>query len=334
MPVIRSHWFLILLLFICVVVFLSKTISTESNAIALNLSAFDSRTEEWQPIDENLIPPNDSGELIRYGKDLITHTANFLGPEGSILQISNGMNCQNCHLNAGTVLYANPFSAVSSTYPKYRDRSGRQESIEWRINECMERSLNGKKLDSDSREMKAMIAYFNWLGKGVPKGFKPKGSGIEELPYLNRAADTAKGRQIYVAKCQSCHGSNGAGVLNKNAFTYLYPPLWGENSYNVSAGMYRLSRLAGFVKNNMPYGASYQNPQMTNEEAWDDSAFINAQPRTHKIFAYDWPNITTKPVDHPFGPFADDFSETEHKYGPFAPIKTAREAALQKKASP
>ncbi|MGZ3933131.1 MAG: c-type cytochrome, partial [Bacteroidia bacterium] len=38
----------------------------------------------------------------------------------------------------------------------------------------------------------------------------------------------------------------------------------------------------------------------------------------------DWPKLTGKPVDHPFGPYADAFSEQQHKYGPFAPIAAAR----------
>jgi thiosulfate dehydrogenase len=39
----------------------------------------------------------------------------------------------------------------------------------------------------------------------------------------------------------------------------------------------------------------------------------------------DWPDISKKPVDHPFGPFHDGFSEREHKYGPFEPILAKRE---------
>ncbi|MFZ9171713.1 MAG: hypothetical protein ACO210_07135, partial [Sediminibacterium sp.] len=45
-----------------------------------------------------------SGEerkLVIYGQDLIAHTAKYLGPKGSVAQITNGMNCQNCHLQAG-----------------------------------------------------------------------------------------------------------------------------------------------------------------------------------------------------------------------------------------
>jgi len=30
--------------------------------------------------------------------------------------------------------------------------------------------------------------------------------------------------------------------------------------------------------------------------------------------------LLDKPVDHPFGPYADDFNELVHKYGPFGPI--------------
>jgi thiosulfate dehydrogenase len=31
----------------------------------------------------------------------------------------------------------------------------------------------------------------------------------------------------------------------------------------------------------------------------------------------DWPIISKKPIDYPFGPYADSFSELQHKYGPF-----------------
>jgi thiosulfate dehydrogenase len=88
--------------------------------------------------------------------------------------------------------------------------------------------------------------------------------------------------------------------------------------------LFRLSKLASFVKYNMPYGATYANPQLSDEEAWDVAAYINSQPHPEKKFAYDWPNISTKPVDYPFGPYADNFSEKQHKYGPFDPIKKVK----------
>ena len=241
------------------------------------------------------------------------------------------MNCQNCHMEAGSRLFGSSLAAVATTYPRFRERSGRIESIEYRINECLERSLNGKAIDSTSKEMRAMVAYLNWLGKDVPKGIKIQGMANVEIPFIDRAADPEKGRAIFVARCQLCHGSNGEGVMYEDSTGYRYPPLWGEHSYNVSAGLYRLVRLAAFVKYNMPFSGVHLPPQLTDEESWDIAAFINSQPRPEKRFAYDWPNIITKPPDHPFGPYADGFTEEQHKYGPYPPIIKAREE--QKKIS-
>jgi len=185
----------------------------------------------------------------------------------------------------------------------------------------MERSLNGRAVDSNSKEMKAIIAYMHWLGEGIPKKHKPKGSGIMDIPLLDRAADPPKGKAVYITKCQRCHGDDGQGQKKIDTIGFEYPPLWGEKSYNTAAGLYRISRFAGYVKNNMPFGeVEYHNPQLTNEEAWDVAAFVNSQPRPSKIFKEDWPDISKKPFDHPFGPFADGFNEEQHKYGPFKPI--------------
>ncbi len=71
----------------------------------------------------------------------------------------------------------------------------------------------------------------------------------------------------------------------------------------------------------MPFDSAQKGYRLTNEEAWDVAAFINSQPRPQKNFPNDWPDITGKPVDFPFGPYIDSFSEVQHKYGPFEPIK-------------
>jgi len=324
MSLLRSSWFPLLLGLVILVIICSEVCSKHAKQVSTLHSTFNIITEEWQAPDTNAIPFSEEGDLIRYGRELIASTSKYLGPKGIVSQISNGMNCQNCHIDAGSKHFANPFSAVASTYPKYRHRSGKMETVEFRINECMERSLNGKKLDSLSNEMIALKAYFNWLGKGVPKDVRPRGTGIEELPFMNRAADVKKGKIIYALKCLRCHGENGQGVLNPDQDHYLYPPLWGDKSYNIGAGMYRLTQLAGFIKNNMPFDSAQLGYKLSNEDAWDVAAFLNSQPRTNKIFPYDWPNIAGKPVDYPYGPYIDSFSESQHKYGPFAPIKNAK----------
>lgn len=274
-------------------------------------------TQTWQAPDINLLPATPEADLIRYGKELIANTSAYLGPRGTVAKISNGMNCQNCHLDAGARLYGNCLASVAATYPKYRSRSGRVESIEYRIDECMERSLNGKKLDSLSKEMRAMVAYLKWLGKDVNKETAPAGINSHEIAFIDRAADPVAGKNIFLVKCKTCHGENGQGLLKQDSSGYLYPPLWGPNSFNVSAGLYRLSRFATFVKYNMPYNIVRREPQLTDEEAWDLAAFVNSQERPEKFFKYDWSNISSKPVDYPFGPYADSFSAMRHKFGPF-----------------
>src|SRR5258708_5294236 len=189
----------------------------------------------WQPPDSCDIPPGAEGDLIRYGENLVASTSRYLGPRGTIAALSNGMNCQNCHLEAGTRLYGNNYSAVFSTYPKFRERSGTVENIYKRVNDCIERSLNGKGLDTGSREMQAFSAYINWLGHHVPKNSKPAGAGIRDLPFLARAADPEKGHALYWEKCQRCHGPPGEGVPAAAGVVLTHPPLWGRHTHTTAA---------------------------------------------------------------------------------------------------
>jgi thiosulfate dehydrogenase len=291
------------------------------------------KSKLWTAPDSSSIPQNDSGKLIRYGKILIHETARFLGPKGTLGHFSNGMNCQNCHLESGTRAWAGNFGSVAALYPRFSDRRGGPETINQRITDCFERSMNGRAPDSNSLEMKAMNAYIRWVGKDVEKGKKLPGTGLEPLAFLDRAADSGKGRVIYMGKCQSCHGTYGEGKPDSLTNGYLYPPLWGEHSYNTGAGLYRLTKFAPFVKANMPFGTSYDKEQLSMEEAWDLAAFVNSQPRPIKKFKSDWPNILLKPVDLADGPFPDTYTSFQHKYGPFEPISRSRKemAANEKK---
>ncbi|MDW8272970.1 MAG: c-type cytochrome [Chitinophagales bacterium] len=264
---------------------------------------------------------------VLYGRELIAHTAKYLGPKGSVMNISNGMNCQNCHLEAGTKPWGNNYGSVASLYPKFRARSGTIENIYKRVNDCFERSLNGKPLDTLSKEMQAIKAYIEYIGSNVEKNKKANGSGLKDLAYLDRAADPERGKVVYEQKCQSCHQADGQGLLAADGKEYIYPPLWGKNSYNDAAGLFRISNFAKFVKYNMPQGVNFTEPLLSDEEAWDVAAFVNSQPRPHKPVPKDWPDISKKPIDHPFGPYSDSFSEKQHKYGPFKPIEEERSRA-------
>ncbi len=275
----------------------------------------------WKAPDLRYILKSEQKDLIVYGRQLIANTSEYLGPQGIIKHMSNGMNCQNCHLDAGTKPYGNNYSAVLANYPRFRDRSGTEESIGKRINDCIQRSLNGDPLKLNSKEMKAMIAYIHWLGQAVPKNFVPRGSGLLKLKNIDRPASPEKGHRLYMLKCQSCHGYDGDGLVRPDIPGQRYPPLWGDRSYNEAAGLFRLSAFAGYIKANMPFGANAEAPQLTDEEAWDLAAYVNSKPRPkHKFLNVDWPDLRKKPFDHPFGPYADSFSVAQHKYGPFQSI--------------
>lgn len=288
----------------------------------------------WAAPDTNKIPSTTQGALIKYGRSLIVNTSYYFGPNGTLQKISNGLNCQSCHLEAGAKLFGNNFFLVATGYPRYKDRSGQVETIAKKVEDCFERSMNGKIIDSNSREMKAFVAYLNWVGSNVAKDKKPPGTGLEELPFMDRAADTAKGRIVFENKCQVCHGKNGEGQQLADSAGKIYPPLWGPGSYNIGASIYRISKMAGFVKNNMPFGASHESPQLTDEESWDVAAFVNTKYHPYKDLSGDWPVTIKKPYDYPFGPYPDNrFSEKDHKYGPFAPIKNYYTSSEKKRTA-
>ncbi len=305
-----------------------------SSTDATKIEAKKDEVAYWIAPEVSSITDAKQKKQIEYGEELIAHTAKYLGPNGSVLKISNGLNCQNCHLQAGTAVFGNNYGSVASLYPKFRARSGAVENIYKRVNDCFERSLNGKAIDTAGKEMQAIVAYINFLGTNVEKGKKAEGSGLKDLAFLNRAADPKKGLAVYTASCQSCHQANGEGVFNADKTEYSFPALWTTKSFNDGAGLNRISNFAKYVKYNMPQGTTHQNPQLSDEEAWDVSAYILSQKRQHINVPKDWPDKSKKPFDHPFGPYADNFTEAQHKFGPFKPIideqKKKEEAAKSK----
>jgi thiosulfate dehydrogenase len=122
----------------------------------------------------------------------------------------------------------------------------------------------------------------------------------------------------------ACHQADGQGQrkgVAGDAKGYVYPPLWGPDSFNNGAGMHRLITSASFIHANMPFGTMFNAPAISNEDAWDVAAYINGRRRPKREnLDRDYPNRARKPVDAPFGPFADKFPLVQHRLGPFQPI--------------
>ena len=153
------------------------------------------------------------------------------------------------------------------------------------MNDCFERSLNGRRLPEKSSEMTDIISYMTWLSKGYAIGQDIQGSGMPKI-VLDRLPDLKAGRVIYESKCASCHQSNGQGLYTDDGHV-AFPALWGSKSFNIGAGMARLQTAAGFVKKNMPIG---QGGSLSDDEAWDVAGYFTQQNRPDfKNKKKDWP---------------------------------------------
>jgi hypothetical protein len=102
-----------------------------------------------------------------YGRRLLRETPELLGqdhPDPARRMIGNRLACASCHLEIGTEPGTLTLLQTTEHYPRFSGRQGGMTDIEDRINECMQRSMNGKALPMDSPEMIAMASYLRSLG--------------------------------------------------------------------------------------------------------------------------------------------------------------------------
>jgi thiosulfate dehydrogenase len=179
--------------------------------------------------------------------------------------------------------------------------------------------------------MKAFSSYVRWLSIGVPDGAKLVGAGTLQIEEPARAANGGRGAQTFARTCAPCHGINGLGRRAATGAGYQFPPLWGPDSFNNGAGMSRLLTAAAYAMHNMPIGTNFSAPVLSEEQAYDVAAYFIAQKRPQMAnLDRDFPVRLQKSIDTPYGPYADQFSPEQHKFGPFEPIRArVRELAAQ-----
>jgi len=218
---------------------------------------------DWHPPSERDIPAGAAGSSIRRGELLFNETPLYAG-EHARARVS----CANCHAEGGIQPFASPMVGVPKTFPQFNARAGHVISLQDRIQECFVRSENGKPLDYNGAEMLALVQYITWLSQPKPAQRPFLGRGLVKLAALT--PDPVHGAAIYAAQCAGCHGTHGEGQAPQ------FPPLWGDNSFNDGAGMHGINKMAAFVQHNMP-----QNRMgiLSQQEAYDVSAFIHMQPR-------------------------------------------------------
>lgn len=286
----------------------------------------------WPQPDPSLLADGAHKREVLYGEALIRRTYALVGPNvaaPNMRYAGNNLACGSCHLDAGRRRYGLSFIGVADAYPRNMARENAVQTLAQRINGCFERSMNGRALPAESREMTAIIAYIRFLSDAAPADME--GRGAPAVALLNRAADPERGADVYAAHCAVCHGTNGQGARNEGAEGYRYPPLWGPDSFNTGAGMHRIITAANFIRANMPFGVTHESPLLTEAQAFDVAAYINVQQRPERSgLERDYPDRRRKPVDAPFPPYADDFSQAQHTFGPWAPINAAREARSER----
>ncbi len=219
-------------------------------------------TMPWHAPSIESVSADSQGELIRQGRRIFIATPEFASDHARAL-----VSCSNCHMQGGIRPYASPMVGLPTIFPTYNKRAGRVITLAERIQECMVRSENGTPLNPQGREMRALLAYIDWLSTPQPTRRKFTGRGLVPMPALT--PDPARGQQLYVAQCAGCHGPTGAG------YTPQFPPLWGPDAYNDGAGMNQIPKMAAFVYHNMPQN---RPGTITAQQAWDVAAYIHNQP--------------------------------------------------------
>jgi len=260
-----------------------------------------------------------------YGRRLLTDTSRLMGPDHddpARRQTGIRMACASCHLGGGTEPGTLSLLQSAAVYPRFSGRDGGVRDLVDRINGCMTRSMNGRELPRDSPEMVAMVAYITSLGDiyaAMGEGQR-KVDEITAFKTPSRGADLQAGERVFGDRCAICHGADGAGLqaTPTRADGYVFPPLWGPDSFNDGAGMHRVLTAARFIKAKMPLGQA----DLTDDQAFDVAAYINSKPRPRMAdLDRDYPDRSTKPIDGPYGPYADDFPIEQHRFGPFPPIE-------------
>lgn len=235
------------------------------------------------------VPDGPLGEAILRGYELTNNTSEVLRAEAASVEdgerIVNGLSCTSCHAGAGMDENSSSMVGVSSVYPMYIPRSGKVVTLEDRINGCMVRSMDGEKFPEGSEDLKAMVAYLTYISEGIPSEmnadlpWRHKNS-LDDLPTPN----VDDGEAFYQQSCIACHAGDGAGTGSNTG-----PALWGDDSFNDGAGIARMTKMAGYIQNNMPIGGE---GTLTDQEASDIAAYILSQDRPEWTnHDKDWPGM-------------------------------------------
>jgi thiosulfate dehydrogenase len=232
----------------------------------------------FEPPSRTERPEDDFGEMVAMGESIFSNTYSH---EVSGKYVGNTQVCEGCHLDAGRLADSSPMWAARINYPAYRKKNDKVDTLVERVQGCFKYSMNAQASEvgtvpsAESRTIRALLSYMHWLATGAPVGDKDiPGRGYPKLEKTADGFEPERGAEVYAAHCAICHGENGEGGYA--GAEMVFPPLWGEHSYNWGAGMHRINTAAAFIKANMPLGNYIE---LTEQQAWDLAAFMNSHER-------------------------------------------------------
>ncbi len=208
---------------------------------------------------------------ILRGRELMQRTSELL-PQYVVAKL----HCESCHLDTG----GNPAAPwwvgqiAKYDYPK-------TDKLQARINRCFTHSMNGAAIPAvhgdaetarQTPEMHAFITYMKWMDEQyTARTSTPPETGLPKMP--QREGSAFRGKGIFLQRCATCHGKDGQGRYESNA--YYRPALWGPHAPNKAASLDDFPKLVPFIKRNMPLNSG---GLLSDEEAWDVAAYIISQP--------------------------------------------------------
>jgi thiosulfate dehydrogenase len=207
--------------------------------------------------------PQEMQEVVQRGYNIVHETHKY-APD----HVGNKLDCTNCHFNAGMVKDTVSLVGVAAVFPKVNPVVKKPVDLATMTNLCFMRYLNAKPIPPDSKDMTAILAYYQWISKGIPIYAKVPWLGLEPIESEHKP-NVQAGSKVF-PQCIACHGQHGQGLLPSGA-----PPLWGDGAFPAGPGMGNEDMLAAFVHRFMPKGYA----DLSTTQALDVAAFVLSHPR-------------------------------------------------------
>lgn len=217
---------------------------------------------------------------IVQGCNLITDTYNRMPAPFRIWRTD--MKCDSCHRDAGNRQYAGDIGQGMALLPIMMTPLNKPVRFDRRVLMCFARSLGWFDMGRDSSALTHISMYAAWLaekdgrqigdlkeGRGIPMLYDTEGFGSSILA----------GEKVYRQHCIRCHGPNAWGRQGPVHNGVEPPPIAGPYAFTDLATTAARSRLAGFIINNMPPGASHTQPILTIQESLDVAIYIESLGR-------------------------------------------------------